>query len=93
MSGFTGLILSVGFEPIKKTMTVNRFETIRRFLHFNNNEKHFQRDHPQHDRLHKIRPIISHLNEKFASVPMEQRLSIDEAKKGEVLFNMFHLRT
>ncbi|CAH2101145.1 unnamed protein product [Euphydryas editha] len=36
------------------------------------------REHPQHDRLYKIRPIISHLNEKFASVPMEQRLSIDE---------------
>lgn len=37
---------TVGFEPIKKTMIVNRFETIRRFLHFNNNEKHFQREHP-----------------------------------------------
>ncbi|XP_060806107.1 piggyBac transposable element-derived protein 3-like [Amyelois transitella] len=69
---------TVGFQPIKDIMTVNRFETIRRFLHFNNNEKHLPKEHPQHDRLHKIRPIISHLNEKFALVPMEQKLSIDE---------------
>lgn len=69
---------TVGFEPIKKIMTVNRFETIRRYLHFNNNETHLPREHPQHDRLHKISPILSHLNEKFATVPMEQRLSIDE---------------
>ncbi|GBP44061.1 Chimeric ERCC6-PGBD3 protein [Eumeta japonica] len=70
-------------------MTVNRFETIRRLLHLNNNEKHFQREHPQHDRLHKIRPIISHLNEKFASVPMEQRLSIDEQMCATKEYNAY----
>lgn len=36
------------------------------------------REHVDHDRLHKIRPVVNHLNEKFASIPMEQRLSIDE---------------
>lgn len=38
---------------------------------------HF-REHVDHDQLHKIRPVVIHLNEKFASIPMEQRLSIDE---------------
>lgn len=32
----------------------------------------------QHDRLHKIRPIINDLNNRFAAVPLEQRLSLDE---------------
>ncbi|GBP47242.1 PiggyBac transposable element-derived protein 2 [Eumeta japonica] len=68
----------VGFEPIKKIMTINRFETIRKYLHFNDNDKHLPRDHVDHDRLHKIRPVVNYLNEKFASIPMEQRLSIDE---------------
>lgn len=36
------------------------------------------REHVDHDRFHKIRPVVNHLNEKFASIPMEQRLSIDE---------------
>lgn len=31
-------------------------------------------DHPEH----KIRPVINHLNERFATVPMDQRLSVDE---------------
>lgn len=69
---------TMSFEPIKKIITVNRFETIRRFLNFNNNENHLPKEHPQHGRLHQTRPIISHLNDKFATVPMEQRLSIDE---------------
>ncbi|XP_022124841.2 piggyBac transposable element-derived protein 4 [Pieris rapae] len=30
------------------------------------------------DRLYKIRPVIKHLNERFATVPMNQRLSVDE---------------
>ncbi|XP_061728471.1 LOW QUALITY PROTEIN: piggyBac transposable element-derived protein 4-like [Cydia pomonella] len=67
-----------GFEPIKQTMPVNRFEKIREIIHFNNNQQHKPMTHPEHDRLHKLRPVIDHLNEKFSSVPMEQRLSIDE---------------
>uniref|UniRef100_A0A2H1VR69 SFRICE_028309 n=1 Tax=Spodoptera frugiperda TaxID=7108 RepID=A0A2H1VR69_SPOFR len=32
----------------------------------------------QHNRLQKIRPIINDLNNRFAAVPLEQRLSLDE---------------
>lgn len=68
----------VGLEIISQTMTVNRFEKIRQFLHFNNNELHLPRDHENHDRLHKLRPLIDHLNNKFSSVALEAKLSIDE---------------
>lgn len=67
-----------GYAPIKEVMPVNRFEKIRRILHFNDNDKHLPVTHPQHDKLHKLRPIIEHLNQKFCSVTIEQRLSIDE---------------
>lgn len=67
-----------GFQAIKETMPVNRFEKIRRILHFNDNDTHRPVNDPNHDRLHKLRPVIEHLNERFASVPMDQRLSIDE---------------
>lgn len=66
------------FTPISDTMTLNRFEKIRSILHFNDNEKHLPIDHPSHDRLHKLRPVINQLNSKFGSLPYEQRLSVDE---------------
>lgn len=67
-----------GYSPINSVMPVNRFETIRSFLHFNDNNKHLPKEHPDHDRLHKIRPVIDQLNTTFSSVALEQRLSIDE---------------
>lgn len=67
-----------GFKAIINTMPVNRFEKIRQFLHFNDNENHLPPDHPDHDRFHKIRPLLDYLNERFASIPLEQRLSFDE---------------
>lgn len=67
-----------GFSPIKDALPVNKFEKIRNILHFNNNENHLPVSHPHHDKLHKVRPIIEHLNAKFSSITIEQRLSIDE---------------
>lgn len=59
-------------------MTNNSLETIRRCLHFINSEKHLPQDHVEHDRLFKKRPIINCLDEKFGTVPMNQRLAIEE---------------
>ncbi|CAG4954515.1 unnamed protein product [Colias eurytheme] len=67
-----------GFRPISEAMPVNRFEKIRRIIHFNNNDMHKPINDPNHDKLHKLRPVIDHLNEKFSSIPLDQRLSIDE---------------
>lgn len=69
---------NVRFHPIADTMTVNRFEKIRQILHFNDNSLHLPPEHPNHDRLHKIRPVVEHLNLRFKSVPFDHRLSLDE---------------
>ncbi|CAB3222669.1 unnamed protein product [Arctia plantaginis] len=62
-----------------ETMTVNRFEKLRSVIHFNDNTLHKTVDHPNHDRLHKIRPIEEHLNKLFLIMAaFEQRLSLDE---------------
>lgn len=68
----------VKFDPIAQTMNRNRFDKIRQMFHMNDNNKHWPPDHPQHDRMHKIRPVIDHLNKKFITVPFEHRLSLDE---------------
>ncbi|CAK1591763.1 unnamed protein product [Parnassius mnemosyne] len=67
-----------GFRPIIEAMPVNKFEKVRSILHFNDNNLHKPVGSPDHDKLHKLRPIIDHLTMKFSSVPMEQRLSVDE---------------
>lgn len=67
-----------GFHGIKDAMAVNKFEKMRRILHFNDNDQHKPVGHTEHDRLHKLRPVIDHLNAKFSSMPLDQRLSIDE---------------
>lgn len=67
-----------GYDPVKSVMPVNRFEMIRSYLHFNDNNEHLPRDHSDHDRLHKIRPVIEQLHTTFSSVAIDQRLSIDE---------------
>ncbi|KAL0830013.1 hypothetical protein ABMA28_003471 [Loxostege sticticalis] len=57
------------YDPVKTVMPVNKFELIRSLLHHNNNTKHLTKEHPDHDRLHKIRPVIEHLNGTFSSIP------------------------
>lgn len=66
------------FEPIARTMNRNRFDKIRQIFHMNDDTKHLPPDHTQHDRLHKVRPVLDHLNKKFVSVPFDHRLSLDE---------------
>lgn len=68
-----------GFQHIMETMSSKRFAKLRSVIHFNDNSLHKPITHPEHDRLHKIRSIISHLNQRFSNiVPLEQRLSLDE---------------
>jgi len=59
-------------------MSIRRFEQIRKFIHFNDNTSAYHKDHKLHDRLHKIRPVIEHLNKQFSKVPVERDLSINE---------------
>lgn len=68
----------VKFWQIAQTMSLNRFEKIRQIFHMNDDTNHLPADHPQHDRLHKIRPVIDFLNKRFTSVSFDHRLSLDE---------------
>lgn len=67
-----------GHLPIKCVMPQNQFEKISGILHFNDNQEILPQDHPDHDRLHNIYPIIEDFNNRFSTIPLEQRLSIDE---------------
>lgn len=67
-----------GNEVIKNTMSLNKFERIRTFIHFNDNDKMFPVNDPKHDRLHKIRPLLTEINKRFQSIPHESCLSVDE---------------
>lgn len=59
-------------------MSLNQFEKIRQFLHFNDNSKQSLQNQPGHDKLFKIRPVIDTLLKQFLSVPLEENLSVDE---------------
>lgn len=61
---------------IKETMCSKRFEKIRQFIHFANNDEYSTS--PNHDRLFKIRPVMNALIKSFKLIPMEECLSIDE---------------
>lgn len=50
---------------IRDCKSVNVFENIKRYIHFNDNELDLPRNGPNRDRLHKLRPIISALKQKI----------------------------
>ena len=60
---------------VYNSIRLNRFETILRNLHFNDN---FLNDNT--DKLYKLRPIITHLNDNFREHGrLEEHISIDES--------------
>lgn len=68
----------LGYERINNCMSYNNYQTIKRFLHFNDNEKMPRKDAENFDRLYKLRPFINSLNERFSTVPFERDLAVDE---------------
>ncbi|KAJ8351855.1 hypothetical protein SKAU_G00233310 [Synaphobranchus kaupii] len=56
-------------------MALNRWEAIKKSLHFNNNE---DRQEENADPLHKIRPLVTHLTSKLKMIPMGEKLAVDE---------------
>lgn len=68
----------LGTDMVKETMSQKNFEKIRSCLHFNDNSKQPKSDSPNYDKLYKLRPVFDHINKKFLSVPMSERLAIDE---------------
>lgn len=65
----------LGIKSIQECMSRDRFKTILRYLHVNDNSK-IDKD----DKLYKIRPMIQSMNNKFlASNNPKENLSIDES--------------
>lgn len=67
-----------GFSPINTSMPVTRYENIRSYLHVNDNSQMLDKSDPNHDKLFKIRPLISMFNQQFSKVPFRHHLDIDE---------------
>ncbi|XP_058880827.1 piggyBac transposable element-derived protein 3-like [Acipenser ruthenus] len=62
-------------SQVADTIILNRWEAIKKSLHFSNNE---ERQEENDDPLHKIRPLVTHLTSKLTSIPMGEKLAIDE---------------
>ena len=49
---------SLRIEPIASAISRDRFDEIKQYLHFNDNNFRKPNDHPQHDKFHKVRPVL-----------------------------------
>ena len=55
---------SLRIEPIASAISHDRFDKIKQYLHFNDNNSQKPNDHPQHDKLHKVRPVLDAIQTK-----------------------------
>lgn len=69
---------AVGQNQVHEIMTCNRFETIKRFLHLNDNDNFKPLGTPGHDKLFKVRPLLEKIRERLLFVPKEEFLAVDE---------------
>ena len=68
------------YAPISDRIPRWRFREISRYLHFVNNEDLSPRGDPAHDRLGKVRPLLNHLSNKFATLyDPSKHVAVDEA--------------
>ena len=63
---------------VSEYMGCKRWETIKSFIHFADNEKAPAKGQPGYDKVYKIRPLLNHLNSKCNQIPMGENLCIDE---------------
>lgn len=66
------------FAAIADIMSRNRFEQLRKYLHVANNDNTTTANDPAHDKLFKIRPLLSVLRTNMQETPPEERHSVDE---------------
>ena len=64
---------------IANVMPLKRFEELRAFLHFNDNDMMLPKDNSLHDRAFKVRPVLDHFNKCFLNgISPTKQQSIDE---------------
>lgn len=87
----TDVFLQTSFAP--KLMSRDRFRSIFFMLHVNDNSTYISRNQPNHDPLHKIRPIYDLIRQKcIESFYPNQNLTVDEGMcpfRGRVSFRVF----
>ncbi|KAL4131527.1 hypothetical protein QTP88_008822 [Uroleucon formosanum] len=66
------------FNPFFETMSRNRFDNLRTNFHISDNDLMLPRDNPLHDKLFKIRPFISSVQNNFKKIQAEEFCAIDE---------------
>jgi hypothetical protein len=65
---------SLKIPAVSENITRTDFDHINKNLHFNDNT----RCPPEPDKLYKVRPLLDAIVPKFKSLPLQERLSIDE---------------
>lgn len=66
--------LELRYEKVASVMPLKRFQSIRRYLHFSNND--LSENDP--DRYIKIRPLTELIRKNFLAIPEEGKYSVDE---------------
>lgn len=68
---------------ITNKITLKRFLKLMRFLHVNDNAVMPERNTPQFDKLYKIRPMLSHISNKFQqNFNPSRQMAVDESMVG-----------
>ena len=68
----------LGINQISSVMARSRFEQIKAFVYFNDNANMAPPGSDNFNQLFKIRPLLSHLQQKYNAIPMDQMVCIDE---------------
>lgn len=68
----------LGHPMVSSVVTCNRWEEIKRFLHFNNNDNFIPRGKDGHDTLFKIAPLLKSIQERLSLIPVEENIAVDE---------------
>lgn len=65
---------------IADVMSRNRYEMLTKYFHLNDNTTQRPRGSPEHDKLHKVRPMIDHAKRVFCQhYAPHQNIAVDEA--------------
>jgi len=65
----------LGHPSVYNVMPVNRFEEIKRFMHFNDNTTNTPETY---DRLFKVKPLLDQIKNILITIPKEEYLAVDE---------------
>lgn len=69
---------STRINCVASVMSLSRWETIKRFLHFADNNEQVTEGQPGYDKLFKVRRLLNWLLRSFKDIPIDEMLCVDE---------------